>query len=85
MIKKILFSILTLLILVFIAIFYLSIYGLNTSYFNKIIQEQVKKTDKNINLEFQKTKILLNLKQLNINLKIVNPSLNYKKKCSKFN
>ena len=67
------------LILVFIGIFYLSIYGLNTSYFNTIIKEQVQKVDNKINLEFQKTRILLNLKQLKINLKIMKPSLNYNK------
>ena len=46
------------------SLFYLSFYGLETDYFNSTIQNKVKSINSNLNLEFQKTNILLDLKKI---------------------
>ena len=63
--KKTIFStFLFFLFLLFIAISYLSFFGYETDKFNKIIQSEVKKSNKNIALDFEKISILLDLKKL---------------------
>ncbi len=44
------------------SLFYLSFYGLETDYFNPTIQKKVKTINPNLDLEFQKTNILLDFK-----------------------
>ena len=61
--------------LVAISIFFLSFYGWETNYFNSTIQEKAKKLDNNLNLDFEKTNILLDLKKLELKVKIRNPRI----------
>jgi hypothetical protein len=55
---------------------FLSFYGLETDYFNSTIQSKAKAFNPNLNLEFQKTNILLDLKKLELKVKIKNPKIN---------
>jgi len=59
-------------------LFFLSFYGIETTYFNSTIQEKVRALNPNINLEFQKTNILLDIKHLGLKVKIRGPKINVK-------
>jgi len=59
-------------------LFFLSFFGIETTYFNSIIQEKVRVLNPNINLEFQKTNILLDIKHLGLKVKIRDPKVNAK-------
>ena len=56
-------------------LFFLSFYGLETTYFNPIIQEKFNSFNPNVNLEFKKTNIILDLGQLGLKVKIENPKI----------
>ena len=56
-------------------LFYLSFYGLETDYFNSTIQNKVKSINSNLDLEFQKTNILLDLKKLELKVKVTKPKI----------
>ena len=58
-------------------IFFLTIYGIETNYFNSTIQNKIKKLHPNINLGFQKTNILLDLKQLELKVEVTKPEINF--------
>jgi len=69
-----------LLILVAITVFtlfYLSFYGLETDYFNSTIQNKVKTINSNFDLEFQKINIILDLKKLELKVKVTKPRINF--------
>ena len=59
------------------SLFFLSFYGLETDYFNSTIQNKVRTFNSNFNLEFQKTNILLDLKQLELKVKVTKPKINF--------
>ena len=67
---------LLLVIITVFSLFFLSFYGLETDYFNSTIQAKVKAFNPNLNLEFQKTNILLDLKKLELKVKVKNPKIN---------
>ena len=76
--KKIIFS--TLLFFLFLTlttIFYLSFFGYETDRFNKIIQSEIKKSNNNVNLNFKKVSILLDIKKLILFVKFIQPNLEY--------
>ena len=76
--KKTIFStILFLLFLSFVVTFYLSFFGYETDRFNKIIQSEIKKSNNNVNLNFNKISILLDIKKLIIFVKFIEPNLEY--------
>ena len=76
--KKTFFStFLFILFLLFVAISYLSFFGHETDRFNKIIKSEVKKSNNNIDLDFEKISILLDIKKLVLFVKFINPNLNY--------
>jgi len=76
--KKTIFStILFLLFLSFVVTFYLSFFGYETDRFNKIIQSEIKKSNNNVNLNFKKISILLDIKKLIIFVKFIEPNLEY--------
>ncbi len=78
--KKTLFStLLFITFLLFVAIFYLSFFGYETNRFNKIIKSEVKKSNQNINLNFEKISILLDIKKLVLFVRFVNPNIEYEK------
>ena len=58
-------------------IFFLSYYGYQTDRFNKIIQSEINKSKKGINLEFDEISILLDVKNLTLFVKFINPEVKY--------
>jgi hypothetical protein len=67
-------------ILLIIVLFYLSYFGYETKKFNNIIISQIKKNDQNLDLNFEKISILLDIKKISIFTKFVNPKVSYLKK-----
>ena len=59
-------------------VFYLSFYGYETNRFNKIIKTEIKKSERDIDLNFQKVSVLLQLKKLTLYIKFINPEIQYK-------
>ena len=78
MIKWILRTFFLLITIAVFSLFFLSFYGLKTDYFNSTIQNKVKTINPNFNLEFQKTNILLDLKKLELKVKVTKPKINFK-------
>ena len=58
-------------------IVFLSFYGYQTDRFNKIIQAEINNTKKGINLEFDQISILLDIKNLTLYVKFINPEVQY--------
>ena len=58
-------------------IFFLSFYGYQTDRFNKIIQSKINNSKKAINLEFDEISILLDIKNLTLFVKFINPEVQY--------
>ena len=63
---------LLLLVTVVSLIIYLSYFGINTDKFDDLIKNKANKVNQNVKLEFQKTKIHLNIKELNLVVKLQN-------------
>ena len=61
--KAISLTLSTLFILLIIVLFYLSYFGYETKKFNNIIISQIKKNDQNLDLNFEKISILLDIKK----------------------
>jgi hypothetical protein len=79
--KKAIFLIFSILfILLIIVLFYLSYFGYETKKFNNIIISQIKKNDQNLDLNFEKISILLDVKKISIFVKFINPQVSYLKK-----
>ncbi len=78
MIKKIVQLILFLLLILISFLMYLSIYGINTNKFNNLISEKIIERDKNLNINFDKIKIFLNINNRNFELKTSNPKVSFK-------
>jgi hypothetical protein len=64
-----------LLTVVIIIIFYLSFFGISTKHFNDEIKSQVSNINKTINLELKDVKLLLNVRNLTINVKTFEPKI----------
>ena len=76
--KKFFLSIFLLLLVSFVfLISYLSFYGYETDRFNNIIKSEIKKNEKNIDLDFKKISILLDLKKLTLFIKFIDPEVEY--------
>ena len=58
-----------------IIIVYLSYFGLETGEFDSLIKKKANEVNRNIQLEFNKTKIHLNPKELNLAVKLQNPKI----------
>ena len=54
---------------------YLSYFGINTDKFDDLIKTKANEVNRNVRLEFQKTKIHLNIKELNLSVKLQNPKI----------
>ena len=61
------FSFLIILLVVFIG--YLSFFGIETKSFNKLIQEEIYKSNNKIKVKFDKVKILLKISNLSTDIK----------------
>ena len=59
---------------------YLSIYGISTNKFNNLISKKIIERDKNLNINFNKIKIFLNINNRNFELKTSNPKVSFKNK-----
>ena len=57
------------------AVIYLSYFGIETDRFDGLIKSKANKINQNIKLEFNKTKIHLNLKELNIAVRLQKPNI----------
>ena len=56
-------------------IIYLSYFGIKTDKFDSLIKNRANEVNKNVKLEFQKTKIHLNLKELNLVIRLQKPKI----------
>ena len=75
MIKKIIKILLTTSLIFFIAIFYLSFFGIKTEKFNDQINNSIFKINKKINLELSEVNYVLNPYNLTVNVKTKNPQI----------
>jgi hypothetical protein len=75
--KKIFFYTLLILLILSSIIIFLSVKGYETKKFNGIIEKEVQKADQNIKIKFDKIKIKLDLKNLNLLLSTNNPIVAY--------
>jgi len=76
--KKFILSILLLLLISFVGLLaYLSFYGYETDKFNNIIKSEIQKSEKNIDLGFEKVSILLDVKKLTLFIKFIDPEIEY--------
>ena len=66
---------LLLLIIVFSLSLYLSYFGVNTDKFDDLIKNKANEVNQYVKLEFRKTKIHLNLKELNLIVRLQNPKI----------
>ena len=74
---------LSLIILLGLLIGYLSIFGIKTNSFNKLIQEEVSKSNEIVNAKLEKVKILLNLSRFSVNLQASDVNLLFENKIVK--
>ena len=66
---------LSILIIIFSALVYLSYFGLETDKFDGLIKNKANEVNRNVKLGFQKTKIHLNLSEFNLVVKLQNPKI----------
>ena len=65
-----------LLLITFISVLiYLSYFGIKTEKFDNLIKDKANKVNQNVKLEFKKTKIKLNLNELNLVVRLQNPKI----------
>ncbi len=73
---KVILKIISLFLLITILLgLYLSVVGIETTKFNKQIQNKVKKIDNNLNLELKKVKLILNPFEFNLSAKTLGPKI----------
>ncbi len=77
--KIIYYFFVTVFVFIFFVISYLTIFGLETSRFNKEVERQVKNINQDFNLEIKKIKIHLEPLTLKVKLKTLGPKLKFKK------
>ena len=75
MIKNFLKVLTLILFLLIIFLGYFAYFGITTSKFNKIIKDQIKNQNNDLDIELKKVKLLLNLKKISIQIKIKNPKI----------
>ena len=80
MIKKILKLGVILILILVIFVFYLSYFGIETKRFNQLIKDEISKSNKGIDIELNKVKIILNLKKLSVGLKTHDLKITFKDK-----
>ncbi|MGA1112541.1 MAG: AsmA-like C-terminal region-containing protein [Candidatus Pelagibacter sp.] len=79
--KKIIFRIILLVVLILIAaLTYLSTVGIETKSFNAQIEEKIKEIDPNLELELKTVKLILNPINFDIDAKTIGPNLFYRSK-----
>ena len=73
MVKRIIQIISFLILFCIIFLTYLSIYGVSTNKFNKLISEKVSERDKYLKINLNEIKIFLNINNFNFELRTNNP------------
>ncbi len=76
--KIILYSLSIITLLFFVFTYYFSFVGIQTKILNNKIKENINKFDKNLGIEIDKVQLYLNIKDLNIEAKILNPKITFK-------
>ena len=71
---------LSILIIIFSALVYLSYFGLETNRFDNLIKNKANNINQNVKLGFENTKIYLNLTELNLIIKLKDPKILVKDK-----
>ena len=66
-----------------ILIFYLNIYGINTTQFNSFIKKEINSYNNKLDIELKKVKLILNLKDFSLNIKTLDPLLLYEEQSIK--
>ena len=77
MIKKINKIFIYLTLILALAIFYLSMFGITTNRFNNLINNQINNYNKNINIKFKDPSFLINLVNFSLKIEIENPIVNF--------
>ena len=67
--------IILLVVIIFSFIIYLSYFGIETNKFDSLIKEKANTVNQNVKLEFDKTKIHLNITELNLAVKLKEPKI----------
>ena len=80
MIKVLSRLLLGILILVILVIAYLAVFGIKTEKFNNKIISEVQRINKKIDLNLKDVKILLNIRNLSINVKTLDPEISVNNK-----
>jgi len=80
MVKRIIQIISFLILLCITFLSYLSIYGVSTNKFNKLITEKISERDKYLKINLDEIKVFLNINNLNFELKTDNPKVFFKNK-----
>ena len=75
MIKKIIKFLIYLIVLLFISLFYLSYFGIETKRFNNLIEKEILNKNKKIDIKLKKIKFLLNINDFSFNLKTNQPQI----------
>ena len=75
MIKNLVKILISVLIIFLIFIAYFSYFGITTSKFNSIFEEQIKKQNDNLDIDLKKVKLHLDLKNILIKVKTKNPKI----------
>ena len=75
MIKNILKILTLIIILLILFIIYFSYFGIETSKFNSIIKDQIKKQNSDLDVDLKKVKLHLDLKNISIKIKTKNPKI----------
>ena len=68
-------TVLILLSILIVLSLYLSFFGIETKRFDDLIKNKANEVNQNVKLEFNKTKIHLNPKELNLAVKLQNPKI----------
>jgi len=77
MIKNIIKIISIIIAILLILIFYLNIYGINTTQFNSFIKKEINSYNNQLDIELKKVKLILNLKDFSLSIKTLDPLLLY--------
>ena len=75
MIKNFLKILILLLISLFLFIGYLAYFGITTSKFNAVIEDQIRNKNSNLDIDLKKVKLHLDLKNISIKIKTKNPKI----------
>ena len=77
MIRNIIKIISIIIAILLILIFYLNIYGINTTQFNSFIKKEINSYNNKLDIELKKVKLILNLRDFSLSIRTLDPLLLY--------